>query len=269
MKKTVISTTLLLFLSTPNVVESSDDLRSAVQNPISSLISVPFKFSFDNGADNGQANFLNIQPVVPFTVGEWNYVNRLIIPLADAPGNIAGLPDIPSSEPGERTTGLSDINYSLFLSPVDYDSVIWGIGPSISAPTASQNSLGSGKWSAGPTAVALTQTNWGSMGVLGRQIWSFSGDNQRTDVNQTLIEPFLNYNLSHGWFLLTDMVITANWKSDNGQHWTVPLGGGFGRVFKVGQQPINMRLEGYYNVVQPTGAPKWNTSFTLQLLFPK
>ena len=60
--------------------QSSGDLRSAVQNPISSLISLPFKFTFDYGASNGEASFLNIQPVVPVTVGDWNLVSRLIVP---------------------------------------------------------------------------------------------------------------------------------------------------------------------------------------------
>jgi hypothetical protein len=52
--------------------EGGGDLRAATQNPISSMYSLPFKFTFDNGADNGDANFLNIQPVLPATVGDWN-----------------------------------------------------------------------------------------------------------------------------------------------------------------------------------------------------
>ena len=68
------------------------DLRAAVQNPIGSLISLPFKFTFDNGADNGDANFLNVQPVLPITVGDWNLVNRAIIPFVNSPGGITGSP---------------------------------------------------------------------------------------------------------------------------------------------------------------------------------
>ncbi len=93
--------------------QGSDDLRSAVQNPISSLISLPFKFSFDYGAPNGEASFLNIQPVVPVTVGDWNLVNRAIIPLIDSPGEVAGTPNIPNPVPGDGATGLGDINYLL------------------------------------------------------------------------------------------------------------------------------------------------------------
>jgi len=93
--------------------DSGASLRAATQNPISSMYSLPFKFSFDNGADNGDANTLSIQPVLPVTVGDWNLVNRIIIPLADAPGGVPGLPGNPgigdTTESG-RTSGLGDIN---------------------------------------------------------------------------------------------------------------------------------------------------------------
>ena len=249
--------------------EDGGDLRSAVQNPISSLISVPFKFTFDFGADNGDAQFVNIQPVVPISIGGWNLVNRLIAPIGAVDGPLNGQANNPSPIPGDGASGLGDLNYSAFLSPSKVDKVIWGAGMSLSMPTASDDQLGSGKWSTGPTAVVLTQPGWGSLGLLARQLWSFAGDDDRRNVNQTLIEPFLNYNLENGWFLISDMIITANWEADSSNQWTVPLGGGVGRVFKIGNQPINSRLEAYYNVVQPDGAPEWNLAWTWQFLFPK
>jgi hypothetical protein len=136
-------------------------------------------------------------------------------------------------------------------------------------PTASDDQLGSGKWSGGVSGVVLTIPKWGSAGGIIRQLWSFAGDDDRSDVNQTLIEPFLNYNLSNGWFLLTDMVMTANWEADSENRWTVPVGGGVGRVFKIGDQAINSRLEAYYNIERPEGAPDKSISFTFQFLFPK
>ena len=249
---------------------SGGDLRSAVQNPISSLISLPFKLTVDTGADNGDAQILNIQPVIPVTVGDWNLVNRAIIPIANVDGAIptSNNPN-PGSGDGGSASGLGDINYSIYFSPVKVDKVIWGVGPSLNMPTASEDQLGSGKWSAGVTAVALSVTEWGSMGVLGRQLWSFAGDDDRNDVNQSLIEPFVNYNLDDGWFLLTDMVITANWEASSGNQWTVPVGGGVGRVFKIGKQAINSRLEAYYNAEKPDGAPDYSVAFTWQFLFPK
>lgn len=245
------------------------DMRAAVQNPISSLISLPFKFTFDYGAPNGEASFLSIQPVYPVTVGDWNLVNRVIVPLIHTPGPIAGTSGIPNPVPGDGATGLGDINYSLFFSPVKYDKLIWGLGPSITAATATNDQLGSGKWSAGPTLVFLTPTKWGSVGVLGRQLWSFAGDSDRPKVSQFLFEPFVNYNLPGGWYLLSDLVLTASWDAPSGQVWTVPLGGGFGKLMKIGNQPVNLRTEAYYNVARPDLGPRWQWGFTVQFLFPK
>ena len=249
--------------------QSGGDLRSAVQNPISSLISLPFKFTFDYGAPNGEASFLNIQPVVPITVGDWNLVNRAIIPLIDSPGEVAGTPGIPNPIEGDGSTGLGDINYSLFFSPVKYEKAIWGIGPSISIPTATSDQLGSEKWSAGPTAVVLFQPKWGTFGMLGRHLWSFAGESDRDNVNQSLFEPFINYNLPKGWYLISDIIIIANWEADSNNTWTVPLGGGVGKLFKIGNQAINARTEAYYNVEKPNNAPDWQWGFTIQFLFPK
>jgi hypothetical protein len=136
-------------------------------------------------------------------------------------------------------------------------------------PSASEDQLGSGKWSAGPTGVLLVQPEWGTYGGLVRHLWSFAGDDDRSSVNQTLIEPFINYNLPGGWYLITDMIVTANWNADSGNQWTIPLGGGAGKLFKIGNLPINSRLEAYYNVERPDGAPDWQMVFTFQMLFPK
>jgi len=84
-----------------------------------------------------------------------------------------------------------------------------------------------------------------------------------------LIEPFVNYNLPGGWYLITDLISTVNWNASSGNKWTIPLGGGFGKLFKIGNQPINSRIEAYYNIEKPDGGPDWQTVFTFQFLFPK
>jgi hypothetical protein len=245
------------------------DLRAAVQNPVGAMYSIPLKFNFDFGAPNGEASFLNIQPVIPITVGDWNFINRIIAPLIDTPGQITGTPEIPNPPAGDGATGLGDINYSLFVSPAKPKGFIWGLGPSIMLPTATDKQLGSEKWSAGPTGVVLVQPKWGTYGGLVRHLWSFAGDDDRASVNQTLIEPFVNYNLAGGWYLIADIIITANWEADSDQRWTVPLGGGVGKLLKIGNQAINVRTEAYYNVEKPDSAPDWQWGFTVQFLFPK
>jgi hypothetical protein len=106
-------------------------------------------------------------------------LREMLPQIVDTGVDLAGTPEMPTPIQGKGATGLGDINYSVFLSPVKVDKVIWGVGPSISLPTTTDNQLGSEKWSAGPTAVFLTQPKWGSMGILMRQLWSFAGDSDR------------------------------------------------------------------------------------------
>ena len=182
-------------------------------------------------------------------------------------------PTTPASERSKTataTSGLGDINYSLFLNPVESGGpLIWGLGGSVTAPTASDDRLGSGQWSAGPTAVGLVQPDWGTYGLLARHLWSFAGDDDRRGVSQTLLEPFVNYNLDGGWYLISDSVITYDWRAASDDSLTLPLGGGVGKIFKIGQQAMNARVESYYNVVRPEDGPEWTIGGTIQFLFPR
>ena len=80
------------------------------------------------------------------------------------------------------------------------------------------------------------------IGVLLNNQWSVGRNPLRPPVNAFLAQPFLNYNMAHGWYLTTGPIITSNWLAASGQQWTVPVGGGFGRVFRVGDQPVNASI---------------------------
>ena len=87
-------------------------------------------------------------------------------------------------------------------------------------------------------------------------------------VNAFLAQPFVNYNMAHGWYLTSSPVITANWRAAHGEKWTVPIGGGFGRLFKVGDQSIDASIQGFYHVIHPEGGPTWSLRAQVDLLFP-
>jgi hypothetical protein len=250
------------------------DLAAAAQNPIASTMRFPLEssFLFDSGEDKETSYVGNFQPVLPMSISEnWNLISRPIVPIMYLPGFVAGLPSNPGTPEGfDDTFGLGDINYSAFLSPKKSEGLIWGAGPSITVPSATDDVLGSGKWSIGPSVVALAIRKPWLGGVLLRQLWSFAGDSDRKDVNNTLIQPFLNYNLDGGWYLMTSPVFTANWSTSSGERWTVPLGGGVGKILKLGgKQPANMSLQAYYNVEKPTDAAQWQLQFTFMLMFPR
>jgi hypothetical protein len=243
--------------------DSADsDLAKQSQNPISTLISLPFEniSSFNNGPEDAYFNTLLIKPVLPVSLSEnWNLINRGIIPLVYQEEFIE---DIGSK------FGLGDITYQGFLSPAKAGFFTWGVGPTVSFPTGADR-MTTDKWSAGPAVVGLVMPgNW-VVGALAFNIWSFAGDDDARNVNQFSFQYFINYNLPRGWYLSTSPTITANWKADSDNRWTIPFGGGFGKVFNIGRQPVNASLKAYYNVERPDDASNWNISAQFTLLFPK
>jgi hypothetical protein len=237
------------------------DLAKKVQNPVANLISVPFQsnFNFGVGPDDGVQYVGNLQPVVPVKLGEaWNVINRPVIPLVYQPR---------SSDTQGSEWGLGDIQYQAYLSPAKPGKLIWGVGPVLGFPSATDDILGTEKWTAGPAFVALTiQGPW----VLGANVlnqWSFAGDSDREHVNQFFLQPFVNFNLPRGWYLTASPAITANWKADSGEKWTVPVGGGVGKLLKLGNQPINLQVQAFGFPEKPKGGPEWALRFQFQLLF--
>ena len=104
------------------------------------------------------------------------------------------------------------------------------------------------------------------IGGLFNQIWSFQSG---STVSNFSYQAIVNYNLSKGWFLTFQPVISANFQREGSNQWTVPMGLGVGRVTKIGRQPINVQLHSYYNVVRPDGDADWTIRFQLTFLFPK
>jgi opacity protein-like surface antigen len=256
--------------SGPSSAEAHDDeaLATASQNPISSMITVPFEnnANFNAGPFHRTQDVLDIQPVIPIPLNsDWNMIARTIAPLLSQPDPVFD----------SNTSGIGDITEELFFSPTHPEHIIegvpfiWGVGPVYTMPSASDPILGTGKVLAGPTAVALVTPKHWVIGVLVNNQWSIAGDPNRKSVNEFLAQPFVNYNMAGGWFLVSSPMITADWTAPSSQRWTVPVGGGFGRVFKIAGQAYNASVQAFYNVVHPDGAANWQFRANLALLFPR
>jgi len=266
----LVLSTLPLFAQEAGGGPSPEELAKAAQNPVAAMISLPFQVNttFRYGVDaldeRDTQTVLNIQPVVPMRLNaKWNLISRTILP-------VISQPHIPG--PG-NTGGIGDLTETLFFSPAKPGKIIWGLGPVLVLPTASGDALGSGKWSAGPGVVVLTMRGPWVVGCLAQNTWSVAGDGDRAAVNAFLFQYFVNYNFKKGWYLTSAPAITANWKAPtHDDRWTVPFGLGFGRLFRMGKQPVNAQLGYYYNAVRPTGAAPsgpHTVRFQIQLLFPK
>ena len=243
--------------------QSQSDLAKAAQNPIANLISLPLQYNlnFNVGPDNDPQSVLNIQPVYPFALNDdWNVITRTILPVIYQPALVPGDDD---------EFGLGDLQFTAFFSPSKSEGFTWGVGPVFRFPTASHRNLGSEQLSLGPSFVGLTMRGPWVVGAIVQNVWSVAGDDGRSEVNEFLLQPFVNYNLDDGWYLVTAPIITANWAADSSDRWTIPLGGGFGKIFSIGQQPVNMQFQAFYNVEHPDNGSDWGIRLQLQFLFPK
>ena len=166
-------------------------------------------------------------------------------------------------------TSLGDIVFTAFLSPAKPKKFIWGLGPALLLPSATDDFLGTGKWALGPSVVVLDMQGSWVYGIVASNVWSFVGDEERGDVNLMSLQYFVNYNLPDGWYLTSAPIISSNWDADSGNKWTVPVGGGFGKITRIGKQPVNFSAQAYYNAVTPELGASWQLRLSATFLFPK
>ena len=259
----LMSYTVLFANVQPTRAQQSPDIAKQAQNPIENMISVPFENDFypHTGFKKEDSYVLEMKPVVPFTLSkDWSLITRTVIPIAQEPDVAPGV---------NGTTGLGDVQLSLFFSPRKAGPVIWGAGPVVSFPTATEDILGTKKLSAGPTVVVLKIKGHWLFGTLAQNLWSVAGPKGRPDVNQMLVQPFVNYNLPHKWYLTSSPIITANWEVKPEERWVVPVGGGVGKIVRLGKLPVNVYAQMFRNVQRPGGTSSWSARFEMQFLFPK
>jgi hypothetical protein len=245
--------------------DDNEQLAKKLSNPVAALISVPFQENVDYriGANNdGVIYKLNIQPVVPIKLtDDWNVISRTILPVVHWNKDVA---------PSEGTRfGLSDTTQSFFFSPAkpsSWGNLIWGFGPALLLPTATEGALGTQKWGAGPTAVLLKQSGPVTMGFLANQIWSFAGNTHRQRVNQTYFQPFLSYTTKTATTFGVNLESSYNWPTSD---WTIPANFTVSQVFKLGPQIMSAQL-GYRSYLDaPTNGPSWGLRAAITFLFPK
>lgn len=236
------------------------DLAKQLANPIASLISVPIQSNLDFGIGPGDGTkwTTNIQPVIPFDLNDdWNVISRTILPVIDQEGIALG--------GASDAFGLGDTVQSVFLSPKKSDP-IWGLGPVFLLPTATDELLGAEQWGIGPTAVALKQFGPWTCGGLVNHIWSFTGEDNRDDVNATFIQPFVSYITNTKTTFSANLETTYDWEYEE---WNVPVNFVVSQLVKIGDQPVQFFGGVRYYLDTPDGGPDWGLRFGLTFLFPK
>jgi hypothetical protein len=201
--------------------------------------------------------------VVPIHLNaDWNLINRAIIPVVWNPA-LSPAPSVPQA--------IAPIDYSAFLSPRNpVNGWTVGAGPIVQIPTATSPTVGSSVWGLGPTAVVVHTSQHVVAGVLANQVWSLGGVESGPGGRryaQFLVEPFLNYNFGHGWFLSSAPIITDE-EVRAGRKWTVPVGVVGGRIIKLGGKlPVKLSFGGCYNVVTPQYGARWQLQSVVAVIF--
>jgi len=230
----VVLTTPICAYTQEKPAASAQELADKLSNPVANMISVPFQSNVDYGIGpyHGSKYTMNFQPVVPISLTpKWNLITRYIIPIVDQ-HNITG--------EGESQFGLSDATLSAFFSPVESkNGWIWGAGPAFLVPIGTSDFLSTRKWGIGPTVLVLRQSKGLTYGLLANQLWSFAGDESRTDVNQMFLQPFFAKSWKSGGGVGGNMEITFNWKVNTTTTFFNPVING---ITKLGKQTVQLAV---------------------------
>jgi hypothetical protein len=263
----LIALMTLTVLTTPVAAEEMDDevmtdedLARATQNPIADLISLPFQnnINFGVGPKDDVQNILNIQPVVPISVGDdLTIITRTILPIVSSPKLAQGQ---------SREDGIGDTTFTAWLSPRD-EGFVWGVGAVAVFPTSTDKQLGNERWAFGPSAVFVAMPGDWVIGSLFSNVFDAGGDGDRK-TNFFTWQYFVNYNFPD-FYLTSSPIITADWENSRGETWTVPFGGGIGKVWRIGGAPVNTSVQAFYNADKPEDSADWTLRLQVQLLFPK
>ena len=237
------------------------ELAKKAQNPVADLMIMPIQYNIDFGigpADAKQQQ-LKFMPVIPFSLGDdWNLIVRTIIPFIDAESPVKG---------GEDKSGMGDIQQSFFFTPKkQVGGWVIGAGPIIQYPSATEDALGSEKWGAGPSFIALQQKNGWTYGAMANHVESFAGDDERDHVSATFLQPFLAKTTKTFTTFSLNTESIYDWENDQ---WTVPINATIGQMIKVGKRPISLEAGYRYYAEKPEGGPEWGLRVFVKFLFPQ
>jgi hypothetical protein len=156
--------------------------------------------------------------------------------------------------------------FAAYLIPTGNPAISFGVGPQITMPTATEDALGSQKWSAGLVNTLFdARSKKFQYGYLLSWQQSFAGNDSRADVNVGAFQPFVFYQLGRGAYLRSTAVMTYNFEN---RTYSIPVGLGIGQVIPTDKVVYNIFVEPQYSIADKgAGWPEWQIFIGLNMQF--
>ena len=163
-------------------------------------------------------------------------------------------------------SGLGDFDLFAAYLAIQKPRFSFGVGPSLGVPTATEEELGTEKWSGGLAVVAFAAPDPQlQVGALVTWRASFAGEDNREDVNVLVFQPFYFWQLGKGTYLRGAPLWVFNLESGD---FNVPVGFGIGKVIKIGGTVYNIFIEPQYTVLhEGIGQPALQIFTALNMQF--
>ena len=252
----------ILGQSAPDAAQAPREVH-AIQNPFAQMFSLQIEFDTSRPIGNYSRvqDMFSLKPIIPIPLGpKWDLITKSTI-------SAVSQPDLMS--PRGSAWKLSDITSSFYFSPDNQSIFQWGVGPTFLFPAAKDQVVGTGKWGAGPAGAVFVEPGKWTLGVELSDLRSFAGDRNRPDVHYAILQYFLTYNVSNGWYVTTSPETSADWTARREDRWLMPIGLGGGKVISFGTSQVSGELDGYYNIVHPRALPYPKWVLTLQFTFAR
>ena len=243
----------------------------------------------ESGTDEFQHNYMMLFQFPKKLNSNWNLINRVVFNYTSVPLDQDDIDDFeppqglrdpdyqtlpgvnPASSPPNtplpvelfegRTTNLGDSYYVGLFAPNEPTILdngakfLWGAGFDLGFDTAAEDVLGTGKWTAGPSALAVYMGEVFKGGVLLQQYWDYAGDDDRDDVNLTNLQTIYYWALDETTSIGAGPNVIANWEQNSDNTWTVPVGIGISKTLQLGKIPVRVGLEYHHTIIEPDDIP--------------